>query len=462
MGIALSFFTLESFAQDGHQWTQQFGSGSMFLGGSVIGSVDDLGAVYYNPGRLSQIEQKVFLYSGNIYEINSFRVKGLVGDKGYKKFALRAVPNLTAGVFTLPFLKKHTFAWAVLVKNDADIKIDLEDNYYQDLFSSTPGKEYFNASLTLQDKLRNTWTCLSWSYPVNEKLSVGLTATYMHLESEKGRSSEMAAMVETTNATASYSYNNHADFKFNGLLWKAGIAYRYRKGSLGLTVLTPVVKMGGKGNYTYQNYSAGLNDMVGTTDIFGYNSQRGIAVEYHSPWAVGLGISHHFAKSTIHFGTEWYSAVSSYQILNPEDFQIQTTGETLNFGLYDQHKSIINCGVGVEMYISNALKSFASFFTDFNSLKKVGDGESEFELNPIRSNYFHLGGGFQLNLKGTSVSLGLSHSGTKSSFSRPIEFPVLTQTGNYESNTSVSWNRWRIMFSLSIPLFKDIEEKFGF
>ncbi len=47
-------------AQDGHYWTQQYGTRSMLLNGSVIGGVEDLGAVYYNPARLSQIDNPVF------------------------------------------------------------------------------------------------------------------------------------------------------------------------------------------------------------------------------------------------------------------------------------------------------------------------------------------------------------------------------------------------------------------
>ncbi len=48
-------------AQDGHFWTQQYGTRSMLLSGSIIGGVDDLGAVYYNPARLSQITNNAFL-----------------------------------------------------------------------------------------------------------------------------------------------------------------------------------------------------------------------------------------------------------------------------------------------------------------------------------------------------------------------------------------------------------------
>ena len=42
--------------QDGHYWSEDFGNKSMLLSGTANASVDDLGAVFYNPGRLGQIE----------------------------------------------------------------------------------------------------------------------------------------------------------------------------------------------------------------------------------------------------------------------------------------------------------------------------------------------------------------------------------------------------------------------
>jgi hypothetical protein len=52
--IATSLCELQ--AQSGHYWTNQYGTRSMLLSGSVIGGVEDLGAVFYNPARLSQTE----------------------------------------------------------------------------------------------------------------------------------------------------------------------------------------------------------------------------------------------------------------------------------------------------------------------------------------------------------------------------------------------------------------------
>ncbi|RKD91274.1 hypothetical protein [Mangrovibacterium diazotrophicum] len=459
--LLLCLFKVE--AQDGHQWTQQFGSGSMFLGGSVIGSVSDLGAVYYNPGRLSEIDEQIIVYSGNIYEISVLKVKDLIGSQGYNEKKFRGVPNLTAGTFKLPFLNGHNFAWAVLSKSDSELDMELKDDQFGDVFTSIPGDEYFNATLNIKNKLRDTWSCLSWSHPLDDKTSIGVTAVYKHLSSTKGLSSDMAAMDENT-TTATYAYSSRVDFKFNGLLWKAGIARNFKNGHVGLTILTPTLKISGKGKYRYENFASGLENYTEIDDIYGLSNQKDLPVTYRSPWAIGFGISQNIKQNRVHFGMEWYSHIAEYSILRANPFTIQSSGQNMDFELIDQHKSIVNFGLGLELYVSEKLKSFASFFTDFNSLKPLDESSLQQSLfNPIRANYYHLGGGFLLKLKGTSISLGLSHSGTRSKLSRPITFPEFSSANyDHENNTRIIWNRWRIMFSLSVPIFKDIQQRLGF
>ena len=61
--LGLTLLTARAYAQDAHYWTDQYGSRSRLLGGAVIGSVDDLAAVYYNPARLALIPDPGLLLS---------------------------------------------------------------------------------------------------------------------------------------------------------------------------------------------------------------------------------------------------------------------------------------------------------------------------------------------------------------------------------------------------------------
>ena len=67
-------------AQDGHYWTENYGNKSMLLSGTVNASVNDLGAVYYNPGRLGQIENPAFVINAKVYEWRTLKVEDGVDE----------------------------------------------------------------------------------------------------------------------------------------------------------------------------------------------------------------------------------------------------------------------------------------------------------------------------------------------------------------------------------------------
>ena len=74
------FLSLQIYAQSGHYWTESFGTRSMLLNGVVIGSVEDLGAVFYNPARISQFESPAFVISGQVYQLSKTTIKNGLGD----------------------------------------------------------------------------------------------------------------------------------------------------------------------------------------------------------------------------------------------------------------------------------------------------------------------------------------------------------------------------------------------
>ncbi len=69
-----------AFSQGGHYWSEQYGTRSILMSGSVIGGTEDLGAVYYNPGRLALIENAAFLLSANLYELSTLKLIDAVDE----------------------------------------------------------------------------------------------------------------------------------------------------------------------------------------------------------------------------------------------------------------------------------------------------------------------------------------------------------------------------------------------
>ena len=86
-------------AQDAHYWTEQYGNKSTLMSGSVVGSVDDLGAMYYNPARLALQDDPTFLISAKAYQNVSLKVKDGIGEADLGHFSFWFCTNIGGRIF---------------------------------------------------------------------------------------------------------------------------------------------------------------------------------------------------------------------------------------------------------------------------------------------------------------------------------------------------------------------------
>ncbi|MEE9462768.1 MAG: hypothetical protein V3V53_13100, partial [Bacteroidales bacterium] len=152
----------EGFAQGGHYWTEQYGTRSILMSGSVIGGVEDLGTVFYNPGRLSLIENPAFLLSAKLYQLEKLTLlNALDDDNSLEKKTFGGVPGLVAGTFKLGFMPKHHFAYALLTRQRMDYSFMTRTNKEGDLMEDYPGEEIFTGRLTLSSRSIDEWLSLT-------------------------------------------------------------------------------------------------------------------------------------------------------------------------------------------------------------------------------------------------------------------------------------------------------------
>jgi len=67
-------------AQDSHYWDREYGTTSELLGGTVVGSVRDLSATFYNPGALGLASDPKFILSLETLELTSITLPRAAGD----------------------------------------------------------------------------------------------------------------------------------------------------------------------------------------------------------------------------------------------------------------------------------------------------------------------------------------------------------------------------------------------
>lgn len=457
--------TNSSLAQDGHYWTQQYGTRSMLLSGSIIGGVDDLGAVYYNPARLSQISNPAFLLSADVYEWNTLKIEDAFGNnKNASKSDFGGVPSLAAGTFKIGFLKNHYFAWAIINRQNQDLNIGYKDEVYDDVIENFPGQEYFGAEIIQSAKANVQWMSLSWAYPLNEKWSIGASGYFSIIDNNKGNTINLQALAEN-GQVAIYRFRKAYSFNHYNLLGKLGLSYQSDKAILGLTVLTASLKLSGKGNYQNEFFFSGIEGVSESEDVYVTSYQNDLETKYRSPWAIGAGLTYFIGKSRIHFSTEWYSAVPKYTIMEAANYLGQSNDSAYVFKMVDEFKSVINAGVGVRIHLNEKIAFYTSFSTDFSAvtdnLSRFAENDAESYNSVFKSNFFNYGGGFVLDMKGADITLGATYTGAKLTLPRPFTFPENEDDDIFASDEHLTakWNRWRIVFSFSLPFLKDVQKK---
>jgi hypothetical protein len=438
------------------------------MSGSVIGGVEDLGAVFYNPGRLAQIENPAFLLSAKLYQLEKFTfLNALDEGNDLQKNKFGGVPGLVAGTFKIGFMPRHHFAYALLTRQNMDYDFSTRAKKEGNLFEEIPGEEVFTGRLNLSSGYKDEWTSLTWSYPLKENLSIGITTAYV-ASSSNGNIEMMLQLLYDNNSevgqmvgTRTISFNDH------GLLWKFGLAWSLPMMELGVTVTTPKVHLTGSGNFIYEDFLSGLPDTV-RVPYFESSIQSGLAARSKSPFAIGGGVTFKlFNKHLLHLGGEWYNRIPKYTILQANPFIGQSTDNEIRFRLYDQHEPVFNYGAGLEIVTGKVWSAYLSYASDRSyvpsDISRFADLGEEAANSNFRADFNHAGMGIILKLKKADITLGATHAWAREFVPRPIDFPDEgeDEEGIFDSDdvTEIRWSRWRFIFSFSFPFLKDIEKK---
>ena len=155
-------------AQDVHYWSQTYGTESTLLGGAVIGSVNDLGATFYNPGKLSLTNDPNFLFSARIFEYVSLKLKpkNTLID-GASESYLNPSPAFIVYNLLSDWLGKHRLAFSLLTRNAFDVR--LKTRFVGKLESSDVSNE-----IVYEGNAGQYWGGITWSYPFKGKFKVGI------------------------------------------------------------------------------------------------------------------------------------------------------------------------------------------------------------------------------------------------------------------------------------------------
>jgi hypothetical protein len=469
LGLLFAAIPQDVRAQGEHHWYNQFGNRSLLLSGAVIGGVSDMAAVYYNPARLATIEERGFLLSARAYQLVQTNIQDGLGENlDLEQSIFGGMPGLGAGVFTLPFLPEHSFAYSFLTRRKRANHFFLRVEGEGQLVESIPGEELFVGTVDLGSSVEEEWFGLSWAKQVSEKASLGLTAFGTALTRGNTAALDMRALDEQ-NATAVLLQTRGFNFTTYGLLFKAGLAVDLTPFQLGLTVTTPQIRILGSGSARFEDLQAGVDTTADgiADDRFTLNRQDDLKAQVKTPLSVGMGISWMGEKASLHLSGEWFSGVSKHSVMAAESFESQSSGQVWQYQVVDELKSVFNVGFGMEWHFTESFHAYGSVGSDASSApddvsRNLGMG-SDINLNVLRADAIHLGGGVSIKTRWLNLTTGLTYAGSNENLERPLTLPSEESgsglPGDDKANLSIK--TWRILLGFSIPIADRIKEAVG-
>ena len=128
-----------------------------------------MGATFYNPGNLSLTDDPNFLFTARVFEFSSLQVdpeNSKVTNFGTTSF--KPSPSFVVGNITADWLGKNRIAFSVLTRQMMDLKLKTR-------FDGTVDDNSLSNEFTMEETLPDIWVGITWSYPFEKKLGIGIT-----------------------------------------------------------------------------------------------------------------------------------------------------------------------------------------------------------------------------------------------------------------------------------------------
>lgn len=429
--LVLSAFSVH--AQDAHYWNTHYGERSILLGGAVIGSVNDLSAVYYNPGAIGITTKTRLGFGSQILEISKINIDNRRTD-GHKLEQLSLIPRpgLVAG--QVPFDTNSAFQWAYVVLTRNRFEFDINDHVNSELRHS---------DVLLQENLSETWGGVCVSRPISDQLGVGMSL-FGAYRTHGRQGTTIQGMIDSSGAQ-SVSYASDIKYFTARVLAKFGIMYTHGDWTAGMSLTTPSVHLYGRGSVYERITMAGTeNDRIAHTD------QTSLPATFKSPISVGLGGSHRIYKTRLHFSAEWFAPVGGYDLIETRsDTVISSTPEA---PIVREHKrSVLNFGIGLEYHQSDVVSWNGSIVSDFSAL----DRDNPSTLSIATWNIVHFSGGIVLTLPKFTLTTGLSYSvgrDGKYFVNRDVDVLDILIGGDGTEPVSLTWHRMKLVGGIAVVI----------
>jgi hypothetical protein len=452
--LLISFLVLCSYAQQGNYKFNNFGNRSILLSGNVTGSVNDIGLTYYNPSRLTEVETTAFAFNAKAYQLSSLKVSDVfVEDSNINSTSFKGVSSMAGGTFSLFGTR---FGYSFISKNRVDNSINYtSDSLGDDILEIFPDTEAYRVTTNIRTKVKDDWFGLTWAKKITEKFSLGISAFGSNFEYSGG--SNLNHTIESSDRVSFYQNTVGFSQKSYGLFVKFGANYKFKTFDLGVNVNLPYLEVYNEGRFNYNKVISG----VGTEfDQFYNYDLKNLDAQRKEPLGVSAGAGIPIGKGKLHLNIDYVKGLSVY---NRIDIPSIDTGNTdLTPVLFkEERKDVINFGAGVEIYMSDRIKSYLGFTTDYNAFIRNANifdlsTNGSREIN-IGEDFMHYSLGIDLKLNFASIILGTTYTSSSAEFVNPMDLNQDGPVTNDNSLAKIEYSRWQFVVGLEIPFFDKID-----
>lgn len=416
----------------------------------MIGSANDLSAVYYNPGAIALLGDQGFILSARAYRFAALTLEDGAGPGvDLASSSTRPLPTMFAGSLRFGWLGRSRLSYSLLTRQQFDADLAGSRIESRDVLPAA-GAEDLATAFTANVAISDLWAGLTWSHPLGERVGFGVTQFFAIRNQSLG--SQLLAQVATQAGDVSIGTRlRKRSFTHYRTLWKAGLSLDLGAVTAGFTVTTPSVGLGGSGSSVYNSSVSGLDvDGDGNDDPFlASNLQQGVKAGFKSSVALGAGAAYGFGDTRVHVSAEWFGAQDLFTLLDTDAFTGQTSGQPIENDLTGELASVLNWAVGLEHAIGGRVSLYASYATDRSAA--TSDASSDFVMTEY--DISRVGGGASFVVVGAEITLGLLWAGGSGPFPQLIalgdlDIPDVLLSGDDDAN--LRFRQWTVVLGFEL------------
>ncbi len=414
--LALALQPLEIIAQESNYSNYEVGAKATMLGGSVVAGVDNISAVYYNPGALSFIENSsLTLETSTIFGGNLNIENGAGNNLDIRSNFFDVIPSLFGGVVKSKKKPSWTFAYTSITVNSSFIEFNVRNSIFIDVLAGSPGDELYEGVYDYNNKIRENWLGASASKKINENFGLGVSLFGVYFSQNYNlRQSATASEVVGGVITASLAHSSILrDLRFRslGFIIKVGAVYKWDMSRIGLTVTTPEVNVDilAKGDIseTISIQVPGSGVPSTTENLYG-----GKLTTYHyTPFVLSVGYQREWRNAIWNFSVTYSSAIEEYKMVesDPQIFA-QPPLSKPSIAAYDMARNLFNVSVGLRKDIRKGLSFLGGARTDLNYSTDSFLNSDKFVPKMSYWNLYHITGGVIWSTDRAHLTLGADYA----------------------------------------------------